>query len=278
MKKAIFLILACLICHDIYSEECAERKTIIITGATGELGQAAARLMAKEHDLILTGRDENKLNKLQKELQERCKGRYDICSLDFTQKSSIESYKNYLQEADLAIDGIVLITPRPHFFGKPIFQEEALWLEVIQSTFTGPLEVLKETIPFLSQQSSVVVIAGTTSIQLQPQYGPACVIRRMWTTYVKALSHQLGPQGVRVNAISPGVVLTEYHQERIQKKAAQNQMSYEETLQKEVESIPLKRHAEPEEVAQAVRFLLTGDSSFVNGTNLILDGGYTVSY
>lgn len=95
-------------------------------------------------------------------------------------------------------------------------QDENIWIEVFQNTFTGPMEALKIALPHLSNPI-IVVIAGTTSVQLQPEYGPSCVIRRMWTTYTKALSHQLGPQGISINALSPGVVLTNFHQERIQK-------------------------------------------------------------
>jgi 3-oxoacyl-[acyl-carrier protein] reductase len=100
----------------------------------------------------------------------------------------------------------------------------------------------------------------------------------MWTTYTKALSHQLGPQGISVNALSPGVVLTNFHQERIQKKAQENGVCYATQMEQEVSNIPLQRHAKPEEVAKTVQFLLSEKSDFITGTNLILDGGFTVSY
>ena len=100
----------------------------------------------------------------------------------------------------------------------------------------------------------------------------------MWTTYTKALSHQLGPQGISVNTLSPGVVLTNFHEERIQKKANDSGLSYEEQMEKEVANIPLHRHAKPQEVAQTIKFLLSEQSDFINGVNLILDGGFTVSY
>lgn len=255
-----------------------ERKTFIITGASGELGGATARLLAHDYNLILTGRDLDKLKKLQEELKTANSGHYDICTLDFISKPSRDSFESYLNQAHAPIAGLVLIAPRPQFYGKALMQDENVWLEVFQNTFTGPLEALKVALPHLSNPSKVVVIAGTTSVQLQPEYGPSCVIRRMWTTYTKALSHQLGPQGISINALSPGVVLTNFHQERIQKKSEEAGLSYDDQMKKEVANIPLRRHAKPQEVAQTIKFLLSEQSDFINGVNLILDGGYTLSY
>jgi 3-oxoacyl-[acyl-carrier protein] reductase len=178
----------------------------------------------------------------------------------------------------LPISGLVLITPRPQFYGKAVIQDEDVWLEVIKSTFTGPLEALKVVLPHLGKSSKIVVIAGTTSVQFQANAGSSCVIRRMWTTYTKALSHQLGPQGITMNALSPGVVLTDFHQKRIQKEAQENGLSYEEQMAKEIANIPVGRHAKPEEVGQTIKFLLSKESDFINGTNLVFDGGITVSY
>ena len=100
----------------------------------------------------------------------------------------------------------------------------------------------------------------------------------MWTTYSKALSHQLGARGISINVLSPGVVLTHFHREKIQKKADENCISFEEQMEKEVSHIPLHRHAQPEEVANSVQFLLSPESDFINGVNIVLDGGATVSY
>lgn len=285
MTKAILtwslLLLICLfhgICFaaDPIAQE--ERKTIVITGASGELGGATARLLAQEYNLVLTGRDLVKLKALQEELKTHNAGQYAISTLDFLSRTSRDSFKDYLNQEKRSIAGLVLITPRPQFHGKALIQDENTWLEVLQSTFIGPMEALKVVLPHLSNPSKIVVIAGTTSVQLQPEYGPSCVIRRMWTTYTKALSHQLGPQGISVNALSPGVVLTHFHEDRIRKKANENDLSYDDQMEKEVANIPLHRHAKPQEVAQAIKFLLSEQSDFINGVNLVLDGGFTLSY
>lgn len=248
---------------------------IIITCATGELGMATAKLLAADYDLILTGRNVSKLEQLQEKLKANYPKEYEICALDYSSPSSIAQFKGQLAGP---INGIVLIPPRPPFHGKGLIQDESVWLEVFQSSFTGPLEVLKAVLPHLSKGSRIVTMAGTSSVQYQSEAGPTCVIRRMWTTYTKALSHQLGPQGIRVNALSPGVILTNFHEERIERQAREKGISYEEQMERETAPIPLGRHGQSDEVAKAIRFLLSEESSFINGTNLVLDGGFTVNY
>ncbi len=256
-----------------------ERKTFIVTGASGELGGATARLLAHDYDLVLTGRDLAKLQNLKEELEAKNSGHYGICALDFISNSSRDNFGEYLNQSHPSIAGLVLITPRPQFCGKPLVQQdENVWLEVFQCTFTAPLEALKVMLPYLSSPSKIVVIAGSTSVQLQPNYGSSCVIRRMWTTHTKALSHQLAHQGISINALSPGVVLTNFHKERIQQQASENGLNYDDQMEREIANIPLHRHAKPQEVAQTIKFLLSEQSDFVNGINLVLDGGFTLSY
>jgi short-subunit dehydrogenase len=250
-------------------------QTLVITCASGELGHATAQLLAQDYNLILTGRDSSKLQMLQAHLKNQYPWTYEICSLDYLNQHSIGEFSQKLIADKRTIAGLVLMTPRP-FLGKNLLPEEAEWIHLFQNTFTGPLEVLKAALPHIS--GKIVIIAGTTSVQLQPDYGSACLIRRMWTTYAKALSHQLGPQGISVNVLSPGVILTNFHEIRIAKKAADNQLTYEEQMRQDTASIPLQRHAEPVEIAKAIKFLLSPDSNFINGVNLIMDGGLTVSY
>lgn len=252
-------------------------KTIVLTCATGELGTALAKKLIEDFHLILTGRSLSKLEALQTELNAQFPGCCDTCLLDFSDSSSLTHFKKILHEKHIPLSGLVLMTPRPNF-QKSVLQEEAEWLQSLQSTFTGPLEALKATLPHMPKESKIVIIAGTTSIQAMPEYGPSCIIRRMWATCGKLLAHQLGPQGISVNLLSPGVVLTDFHRRRIENKANIHAQSYEDEMAQEVSNIPLRRHATPSEVARAVHFLLSDSANFITGVNLLIDGGITVGY
>jgi len=277
--KKLYLVLLLFI-SEVYANEQLESDelpTVIVTCASGELGGAIAKKLASENNLILTGRNIRKLQKLQNELQSHYPLNYEIVALDYCDSPSLLELEKTLIAGKSEISGLVLITPRPQFCNS-LLESEANWMSLFQTTFTGPLESLKKVLPHLASPSKIVIIAGTTSVQLLPEYGPACVIRRMWTTCAKALSHQLGPKGICVNALSPGVVLTDFHVERIANKARQNHVDYDDQMKQDVAKIPLRRHALPEEVAQTVKFLLSRDSDFINGVNLVIDGGTTLSY
>lgn len=276
---AKYFIVACqlllILCADGFAAS-PSHPTIIVTCASGELGTAIAEHLACDYNLILTGRQTDKLLKIKERLESQFSCQYDIYPLDYTDHASIMHFKEQLQHYSSLL-GLVLMTPRPHL-GKGVLKEEWEWLTLLQNTFTGPLEVLKMAVPYLVSNSSIVIIGGTTSVQCMPEYGSACVIRRMWTTCSKILSHELGPQLIRVNTLSPGVVLTHFHQMRIAKEAGNSNCTEEEQMDREAASIPLHRHAQPLEIARAVKFLLSPESSFITGTNLVIDGGKTLSY
>ena len=90
---------------------------------------------------------------------------------------------------------------------------------------------------------------------------------------MKSLSRLVGPQGVRVNAVSPGNVL--FPGGSWEKKLVDRREFFEEMIQREV---PLQRFASPEEIANVVVFLASERASFVTGSSVVVDGGQTRSY
>ncbi|EPJ30779.1 short chain dehydrogenase family protein [Chlamydia psittaci 09DC78] len=244
---------------------------VVLTGASGQLGSAVTLyLHERDYYLLLIGRQHDKLRKLHEQNPNS-----STLAIDYSFPGYLADYKKTLKELNRPIQGLIILTPRP-IWGS-ILQSPESWESTLQTTFIAQTALIQATLPYMSAQSSIVIIGGTTSIQRLPAYGLSCVIRRMWTTYAKALAYELGPKGIRVNVISPGVVLTPFHKGRIQEKARVNQSSYMEEYTKETEEIPLRRHCESEELAKTIEFLLTSSSSFISGVNLLLDGGFTSS-
>jgi NAD(P)-dependent dehydrogenase (short-subunit alcohol dehydrogenase family) len=84
----------------------------------------------------------------------------------------------------------------------------------------------------------------------------------------KSLALELAPDGIMVNAVSPGPIGTEYYEQRLQREP--------ELLKRRLAAIPLGRLGRPDEVAAAVTFLATTDATFVHGANLVIDGGFVI--
>ncbi|ADZ18128.1 MULTISPECIES: SDR family oxidoreductase [Chlamydia] len=244
---------------------------VVLTGASGQLGSAVTLyLHERDYYLLLIGRQHDKLRTLHEQNPNS-----STLAIDYSFPGYLADYKKTLKELNRPIQGLIILTPRP-IWGS-VLQSPESWESTLQTTFIAQTALIQATLPYMSSQSSIVIIGGTTSIQRLPAYGLSCVIRRMWTTYAKALAYELGPKGIRVNVVSPGVVLTPFHKNRIQEKARVNQSSYMEEYNKETEEIPLRRHCESEELAKTIEFLLTPSSSFISGVNLLLDGGFTSS-
>ncbi len=244
--------------------------TVVVTCATGEIGKAIATSLAKKNNLILVGRNREKLEGLQAELTRQFAKQYSICQLDYADPVAPKIMEEKVQNRE--INGFVVITPRPQI---ELLADPAKWQEVLGSCFTGPSSVMKAALPRMAKNSKITVISGITSVQLSPGYTGPSVIRGLWRAFAKALSFELGPKDIRVNTVSPGTVLTEHHISRITKKAEENSRSFEEQLKVEVSETPLKRYATVKDVAQAMKFFLSDKSSHISGTNLLVDGGIT---
>ncbi len=280
MKKLIktFIVISIISSFTIlnYAHSTITNKTILVTAATGSLGKAICNLLAsKKYNLIIAGRNKNKLKKVQMTLQKDYKNiSIQTCIINFSDISTIESAAHSIKQQ---IHGIVLIGPRPSLTKDTIPNKEE-WRKLFDETFIAPLEVLKLWGPKLVENSSIITIVGNTSKNYFPQFPNTNVIRTAWIGEIKNLMYFFSKPKIRVNAISPGIILTDFHKKNIRKKALQNNLSFDQQLEKEVSSIPLKTYGKVEDVAYLVAFLLSHKSSHINGANIILDGGETTAY
>lgn len=92
--------------------------------------------------------------------------------------------------------------------------------------------------------------------------------------FSQTLALELGPQGIRVNAISPGNMATEMHWEALRFRAERNGTTFEEERARLVAEIPLRRHGTPDDIAGAVAFLASDDAAYITGTTVLVDGGF----
>jgi 3-oxoacyl-[acyl-carrier protein] reductase len=180
--------------------------------------------------------------------------------------------------ANKKLDGIVLIPPRPSFVTTSGIPLESEWNQVFKLTYMGPLDVLKRMIPYVKVGGSVVLISGSSSLQYLPNYPNTNVVRLAWIGELKNLVYYLSPYKIRVNAISPAIILTPFNITKIQKRAAEKGKSFKDELEAVTSHTPLRRYGEPEDVAKVVYFLLSDLASHVNGVNLPVDGGESLTY
>ncbi|MBI4045954.1 MAG: SDR family oxidoreductase [Devosia nanyangense] len=241
-------------------------KTAFITGASGGIGAETARWLAHNGvRLALNGRDQAKLNTLANELTAAGATALPV-QADNTDASALEQAR-YIAEEEFGDINLLFAfagggTARP----APVEQtEEADWRSAIDHNLTATFLAIKTFLPAMKERRAGAIVtmastAGRGPSQASPAYGAAKAGIILLTQDVAS---EVGPEGVRVNCISPSAILTD--------RTAANMP---ELVQKQVAaSHPLRRIGLPEDVAAAALFLASSSAGWITGATLDVAGG-----
>ncbi|PHM29331.1 SDR family NAD(P)-dependent oxidoreductase [Xenorhabdus budapestensis] len=241
-----------------------EDKVVIITGAGSGIGEATAKRFSQEGAIVvLAGRDTDKLHCVFSELPSE---KALVIQTDVTDR---ESVKNMVDETVRHFGRIDILVNNAGLYAVGdllnISEEEAN--AVLATNFNGVLNCSYFALPHLLKSKGCIVNNASIS-GLGGDWGGAhyCASKGAVVNLTRAMALDYGSQGVRVNAVCPGLVLTPMVA-RLD----------EETLESFDSRISLKRPGQPSEVAAAIAFLASEDASFINGVNLPVDGGLTAS-
>jgi NAD(P)-dependent dehydrogenase (short-subunit alcohol dehydrogenase family) len=153
-------------------------------------------------------------------------------------------------------------------------QSAADWAEILRVNLIGPFLAIKYAAPILSRQGGGSIICTASVAGLRSGAGGAAysASKAGVVNLVQTAAQQLAGSGVRVNAVAPGLIETGMTQSMYDLARERGQES------RIGEINPLKRGGEPNEIARAALFLASDESSYVNGTVLVVDGGLSSSH
>lgn len=148
------------------------------------------------------------------------------------------------------------------------------WRRLQSVDLDGAFLCTKHAAPLLAAtgSGSIVSISSIHAFATQPARTAYAAAKAGLIGLTKALALELGPRGVRVNAILPGYIRTEIWSQWL------DQADPESTIRRIAAQHPLRRIGRPEDVAGAVAFLVSDDARFISGTTLVVDGGLTASF
>lgn len=126
-----------------------------------------------------------------------------------------------------------------------------------------------------AQYGRIINVISTSVKQPLPNLGVSNTIRGAVAQWGKTLANELGPHGITANNVLPGATRTERLAAIIRNKSAKTGVSEADVEAEMLHEIPLRRFAEPEEIAFAIRFLAGPEGAYINGINLPVDGGRT---
>ena len=246
-----------------YNPFSLKNKTVLVTGASSGIGKAIAIECSKMGaQVVITGRNEQRLQETYK-LLEGLQPAYIVA--DLTKKEDIETLVNQIDSLNGLVNCAGLTIPKPFKF----LQEEDIQ-QVMTVNFNAPLLLTQLLVKKkkLQKTSSIVFISSISGTKVS-YIGNSIysASKGAINGICKGLALELASQQIRVNTVVPGMVET-------------NIVSGGEVTQEQMEAdkqkYPLKRYGKPEEVAYAVVYLLSDASSWVTGSNLLIDGGYTL--
>ncbi len=232
---------------------------VVVTGAASGIGRACAEVLISE------GRAVSLWDSSPAVLEVGPALGMSSFIVDVTDDAAVASAVEASAEAMQGIDGLVHAAGRVSV--DPVGALTAsLWDAVVDVNLRAHALIVQALLPYLRDADDAAIV-GISSIEAIVGNGaiPAyCASKAGLLGLTRALAHQLGPEGIRVNAVCPGFVETPML------AGALSIPGLREGFEK---SSPLGRLAQPVEIAHAVAFLLSPKASFITGTHLVVDGG-----
>ena len=242
-------------------------RVALVTGATKGIGrEVALRLADAGCDVGATGRDEAELATLGEEI--RSMGRtYWTYPADLASRAAVLAMADYFVASTDRID--ILVNNAGTSFPETLVDlDPEHWDTTLAVNLTAPALVTKVVAPVMLRRKSgcVINVSSQASIAALTEHAAYCSSKFGMNGLTKVLALELGPHGIRVNAVAPTVVLTPMGEQVWGDPAKGDPMKAK---------IPLGKFAYPADVADAVLFLASDAASMINGEIMVIDGGYT---
>ena len=244
-------------------------KVALITGGNSGIGSATAALLAKEGAaVVITGRNQERGEQVAQSINEAGgKAMYLRCDVRVADdcRQAVEQTLERFGRIDVLFNNAGVFHPKT----VPECTEEE-WDETIDSSLKGAFLMSKYALPSMIERGSGSIIHNSSGwgILGGDRAAAYCAAKGGLVVMAKAMAIDHGPDGIRVNCVCPGDTETPMLTDDADKRG----MSWEDYAAGGSDR-PLGRIGTPEEIARAVLFLASDDSSFVTGESLVVDGG-----
>ena len=246
-----------------YNPFSLENKTILVTGASSGIGKAIAIECSKMRaSVIITGRNETRLQETHS-LLEGYQPDYIVADLSVNEDVVRVSKELSTLNGLVNCAGLTKVAPFP-FATRDSFEE------VMNVNFFAPTELTRLLVKSkkIGKGSSIVFISSVSGVYCSAVASSIySASKGAVNGLVKGIALDLASKGIRVNSVNPGMIDTDIFS---------GSAITQDQLDEDMKRYPLGRYGKPEEVAYAVIYLLSDASSWTTGSNLLIDGGYTL--
>ena len=239
----------------------------LVTGGAKGIGAAISeRLAAAGADLVVSGRNAVELDAYAAQLADRTGRKVAVVAADLAEPDAPERLAD---EAWAALDGLDLLVNNAgmSITGPAAEVRAADWDAVLAVNLRAPALLAARIGGRMAEAGGgrIVTVASAAGLRALPEHYSYCASKAALVMATRVLALELGPRGVRANSICPTVVLTEMGIQVWGDEAKSAPM---------LARIPAGHFAQPVDVAEAVVYLASPAAEMINGTELVLDGGY----
>ena len=243
-------------------------KVVLVTGATSGIGHAVAVKFAEASARVVAlGRDQAALREVESAVKnaggEPLTLTVDVTNSEQGQHAIDETIKRFGR-----LD--VLVNAAGHISTGSIENTSlSAWDAMMNVNLRAVFQLMQIAAPHLIKtKGNIVNVSSVTGLRSFPGVLAYCVSKAGLDQLTRCAALELAPRGVRVNAVNPGVVVTEIH-----KRGGMNEADYEKFLEHSKTTHPLGRVGDPEEIAELVFYLASEKASWITGATYSIDGG-----
>jgi 3-oxoacyl-[acyl-carrier protein] reductase len=249
-------------------------KNALVVASSKGLGKAIAAQLAREGaNVMITSRNEEKLQAVKAELQQLGGGNVAYHQADITKSGDIQSLVQAVRDTYGTIDILINNAGGPPGGTFRDFKDED-WQQAFELNLLSYIRMIREVLPLMEDRGGRIINIASSSIK-QPI--PGLILSNTFRLGIvgltKTLAQELAAQNILINTVAPGKIATDRVAHLDQLKAEGEGVSVDQVIQQSEAGIPLNRYGRPEEFANVVTFFVSEANTYMTGQSFLVDGG-----
>jgi NAD(P)-dependent dehydrogenase (short-subunit alcohol dehydrogenase family) len=243
-------------------------KTVIVTGATSGIGRASAEAFGRAGaSVLLVGRQPQALTDAAEAIR-GAGGQAATCAADVT---DVDAPGRIVAAALAAFGHIDVLVNAAGIIATGALEAttDEIWDAMMAVNLRAPFRLMREAAPHLTaNKGSIVNVSSVNGLRSFPNVLAYCVSKAGVDHLTRCAAIEMAPLGVRVNAVNPGVTVTNLH-----RRSGMDDTQYAAFLERSKTTHPLGRPGQPEDIAAMILFLASDQAGWMTGETIPIDGG-----